>query len=71
MRMLSESKLTFDKKIVYAEGILIRHLLCRRLRKCHLLLLREGFTQKIFIKKVNAFAVVGICRKIAFRAQMW
>ena len=49
--MLSESKLTFYRKIVYAEGILIRHLLCLRLRKRHLLLLREGFTQKNFHQK--------------------
>ena len=51
MRMLSESKLTFYRKIVYAEGILIRHLLCPWLRKRHLLLLREGFTQKNFHQK--------------------
>ena len=51
IRMISESKLTFYRKIVYAEGILIRHLLCLRLRKRHLLLLREGFTQKNFHQK--------------------
>ena len=33
--------------------------------------LEKASHRKIFIKKVNAFAVVGICLKIDFCAQMW